>query len=71
MSLSDSQKNADKTNRLIDAYIDADDGKICEFNVRTELSWEEIDPDAIGEGKTGVTVGFYEGINELFLKVSK
>ena len=108
VSLSDSQKNADKTNRLIDAYIDADDGKICEFYVRTELSWEEIDPDAIveawrtyigldaptiyesdnpllettpyfkkyvfsgiGEGKTVVTVGFYEGINELFLKVSK
>lgn len=24
----------------------------------------------MGEGKTVVTVGFYEGINELFLKIS-
>lgn len=108
VSLSDSQKNADKTNHLIDAYIDADDGKIYEFYVRTPLLWEEIDADAVvekwggymgltspepyesnnpllettpyfkkyvfsgmAEGKTIVTVGFYEGINELFLKVSK
>lgn len=108
MSLSNSQKNADKQNRLIDAYIDADDGKIYEFYVRTPLLWEDIDADAIvaawgdymglstpyeyesdnpllestpyfkkyvfsgmAEGKTIVTVGFYEGINELFLKVSK
>lgn len=108
VSLSDSQKNADKGNHLIDAYIDADDGKIYEFYVRTPLLWNDIDTDAIvtawsdymglsspeeyesdnpllettpyfkkyvfsgmAEGTTVVTVGFYEGINELFLKVSK
>lgn len=108
MSLSNSQKNANKENRLIDAYIDADDGKIYEFYVRTNLLWEDIDTDAViekwrnymglsspeayesdnpllettpyfkkyvfsgmGEGKTVVTIGFYEGINELFLKISK
>ena len=108
MSLSNSQKNADKANRLMDAYIDADDGKIYEFYVRTPLSWEEIDADALvaewaaymgllepspyesnnpllettpyfrkyvfagmENGQTVVTLGFYEGINELFLKVSR
>lgn len=108
LSLSDSQKNANKENRLIDAYIDADDGKIYEFYVRTKLLWEEIDADriveawsqymglgspevyesdnpllettpyfkkyvfsGIGDDRTIVTVGFYEGINELFLKISK
>lgn len=108
MTLSNSQKNANKENRLIDAYIDADDGKIYEFYVRTDLMWEDIDADRIieewrnymglnnpeayesdnpllettpyfkkyvfsgmGEGKTVVTIGFYEGINELFLKISK
>ena len=108
MSLSNSQKNADKGNRLMDAYIDADDGKIYEFYVRTPLFWEDIDADALiaawaeymglsapepyesdnpllettpyfrkyvftgmGSGQTVVTLGFYEGINELFLKVSR
>ena len=108
MSLSNSQKNADKENRLMDAYIDADDGKIYEFYVRTPLVWEDIDADALvaawaeymglgapapyesnnpllettpyfrkyvftgmGSGQTVVTLGFYEGINELFLKVSR
>ena len=108
MSLSNSQKNADKGNRLMDAYIDADDGKIYEFYVRTPLLWEDIDADALiaawaeymglsapepyesdnpllettpyfrkyvftgmGSGQTVVTLGFYEGINELFLKVSR
>ena len=108
MSLSNSKKNADKENRLMDAYIDADDGKIYEFYVRTPLLWEDIDADGLvaawaeymglsapapyesdnpllettpyfrkyvfagmGNGQTVVTVGFYEGINELFLKVSK
>lgn len=108
MSLSNSQKNADKANRLMDAYIDADDGKIYEFYVRTPLLWEEIDADALvadwaeymglgepspyesdnpllettpyfrkyvfagmGNGQTVVTLGFYEGINELFLKISR
>lgn len=108
MSLSNSQKNANKENRLMDAYIDADDGKIYEFYVRTPLLWEDIDADALvtawaeymglsapvpyesdnpllettpyfrkyvftgmGSGQTVVTLGFYEGINELFLKVSR
>lgn len=107
MELSNSQKNADKENRLIDACIDADDGKIYEFYARTSLFWGDIDTDAIvgawadymglgapqayesdnpllettpyfkkyvfpgmGDGRTIVTVGFYEGINEIFLKVS-
>lgn len=107
MELSNSQKNADKENRLIDAYIDADDGKIYEFYARTSLFWGDIDTDAIvmawagymglgtpapyesdnpllettpyfkkyvfpgmGDGRTIVTVGYYEGINELFLKIS-
>lgn len=108
VSLSGSIQNANKENRLIDAYIDADDGKIYEFYVRTEWKWEEINPDEIiaawsaymglgnpeayetdnpllettpyfkkyvfagnGDERTIVTVGFYEGINELFLKISK
>ncbi len=108
ISLADSQKNTDKENRLIDAYLDADDGKIYEFYVRTAVRWEEMDADALlaawsgymglaggevyetknpllettpyykkyvfpgmGEEETIVTVGFYEGINELFLKISK
>lgn len=107
MELSNSQRNADKENRLIDAYIDADDGKIYEFYARTPLLWGDIDTDAIieawgnymglgtptvyesdnpllettpyfkkyvfpgmGEGRTIVTVGYYEGINEIFLKIS-
>ena len=108
LGLSNELKNADKENRLIDACIDADDGKIYEFYVRTPLLWEDIDPDAVvaawssymgleggtamedqnplmettpyfkkylfagmGEERTVVTVGFYEGINELFLKITR
>lgn len=108
VSLSTTQKNADKKNRLIDAYVDADTGKLYEFYARTQLSWEEINPDEIiaswgdymglgdaeiyetdnpllettpyykkyvfrgnGEERTIVTIGFYEGINELFLKISR
>lgn len=108
MELSNSQKNADRGNRLLDAYIDADNGKIYEFYARTGLSWSEIDTDAIikawtaymglsapteydsdnpllettpyfkkyvfsgmGNGKTVVTVGYYEGINEIFLKITE
>lgn len=108
LSLSTSIKNADRQNRLLDAYIDADTGRIYEFYVRTQLSWEDIDPDemikqwsaymGLGEwepyepvnplqettplfrkysfegmddGSTIVTIGFYEGINELFLKISR
>lgn len=108
ITLSGSQKNARKENRMIDAYIDADDGRIYEFYARTALSWEEINADEIigkwseymglakptpyesenplaettpyfkkyvfdgtQENKTIVTIGFYEGINEIFLKISK
>lgn len=108
LSLNNSQKNAHKENRLMDAYIDADDGKLYEFYVRTAMQWEDIDtddiiqkwtgylglPDALpyesenplmettpyfnkyviengGQEKTIITIGFYEGINELFLKISK
>lgn len=108
VSLSTKVQNADKANRVIDAYIDADTGKIYEFYVRTEGSWEEMQPDTIvqawsdylglkemqpyemvnplyeateniekyavpgAEGEnTVVTLGFYEGINELFLKIEK
>ncbi|MCH5344428.1 MAG: hypothetical protein J1E64_10330 [Acetatifactor sp.] len=106
VSLSTDVQNADKANRLIDAYIDADTGKIYEFYVRTEGKWADMQPDAImeawsgylglngmealevtnplsettpyfekyyfpgmGDARTMVTLGFYEGINELFLKI--
>lgn len=109
ISLDAGKQTADRTNRLLDAYVDADTGKVYEFYVRIEASsWGEIDADEIvdtwaeymgldepreyegtnplsettpyfkkyifagmGEGSTIVTVGFYEGINELFLKISK
>lgn len=109
ISLKSGKQNANRENRLLDAYIDADTGKVYEFYVRTEISsWEDIDADEIirtwaeymgldepreyeganplsettpyfkkytftgmEEGSTVVTVGFYEGINELFLKISK
>lgn len=108
LSLLGSLQTANKENRLIDAYIDADDGRIYEFYVRSALKWEEIDPDELvekwssymglaapepyendnpllettpyykkyvfsggGDERTVVTVGFYDGIDELFLKVSK
>lgn len=108
LSLSTSQRNANKENRLIDAYVDADSGKIYEFYVRADISWADIKTDRIIEKWSGymglrspapldaenplmettpffkkyvfdgmnddstiVTVGFYEGINEIFLKVSK
>ncbi len=102
------RKNVTKQNRLLDVCIDADSGKIYEFYVRTDLTWDEINADELtlkwaeyiglygmeeyvtenpllettpyykkyvfpgmGEEKTIVTVGFYEGINELFLKISR
>ena len=109
LSLVGSLQNANKENRLLDAYIDADDGKIYEFYVRSQLKWEDIDPDELitawssymgltapeayendnpliettpyyrkyvfagmgDDSTTVVTVGFYDGINELFLKISK
>lgn len=108
LSLSTGKNNANKENRLIDAYIDADSGKIYEFYARTAAVWEDIDTDEIMDKWTGymglrssrpyesenpllettpyfkkyvfdgmngdktiATVGFYEGINEIFLKISK
>lgn len=108
LSLANDRQNANKENRLIDAYIDADDGRIYEFYARTNLAWEDIDADELvsgwsgymglgapqeyetdnpllettpyykkyvfegmGDERTIVTVGFYDGINELFLKISK
>lgn len=108
LTLPEFQKNTNRQNRLIDACIDGANGKIYEFYARTELAWEEVDPDGMikkwseymglelpreyqtenpllettpyfkkyefsgkGDGKTIVTIGFYEGINEVFLKVSK
>lgn len=109
ISLNTGTQTADRRNRLLDAYVDADTGKVYEFYVRTDVSsWEDVDADGIiaawakymeleepreyeginplsettpyfkkyafagmQEGQTIVTVGFYEGINELFLKISK
>lgn len=109
ISLNTATQNANKKNRLLDAYVDADTGKIYEFYARTEIiSWSEIDADnmirawaeymgldepveytntnplaettpyfkkysfaGMEANNTVVTIGFYEGINELFLKVSK
>lgn len=108
VSFLDIQKNISRKNKLMDACIDADNGKIYEFYVRTEWQWEDIDPDAMinawsrymelpepveyeaanpmlettpyfkkysyagtGEEETIVTIGYYEGIQELFLKISQ
>lgn len=108
ISFTSGKQNANKENRLMDAYVDVDTGRIYEFYVRTELEWKDIDPDGIirawssymglgepqeyeganplsentpyfkkysfagmEEGNTIVTVGFYEGINELYLKISR
>ena len=108
ISLSTDVQNADKSNRFMDIYMDADTGKIYEFYVRTGQEWEDIDPEEMiaqyaeylelsglenyedpnpllettpyfekftfpGEedGSTTVTIGYYEGIRELFLKVGK
>lgn len=108
ISLSTDVRNADKSNRFLDIYLDADTGKIYEFYVRTGQEWEMIDPENMiaqyadyleltglekyedpnpllettpyfekftfpGEedGSTTVTIGYYEGIRELFLKVGK
>lgn len=108
VSLSTGQQNADKTNRLLDAYIDADTGRIYTFYARTQKEWSDIVPDEMVEKwsqymelsdpepyqdrnpllettpyyekyrfagmeqeSTVVTIGFYEGIQELFLKITK
>lgn len=107
ISLSTDVRNADKSNRFLDIYLDADTGKIYEFYVRTGQQWDDIDTDAMidryaeyleltglekyedpnpllettpyfakytfpgEEGSTTVTIGYYEGIRELFLKVGR
>lgn len=108
VSLSADMINMDKSNRLMDAYMDDATGKIYEFYVRSERTWEDMEPEMIAAqwsdyvGLTGmeayesdnplsetttdykkyrvpgmenagtiVTVGCFEGINELFLKISK
>ena len=109
ISLNTGKQNFNKDNCLLDAYVDADTGKIYEFYLRTDVTrWDEIDADeivrtwaeymglsrpeeyeganplsestpyfkkytfaGIEEGNTVVTVGFYEGVNELFLKISR
>ena len=109
ISLDTGKQTANRANRLLDAYIDADTGKVYEFYARIDASsWEEVDADGIiatwaeymgldepreyegtnplsettpyfkkytfagmEEGNTVVTVGYYEGIKELFLKISK
>ena len=47
ISLSTDVRNADKSNRFLDIYLDADTGKIYEFYVRTGLQWEDINTDAM------------------------
>ena len=47
LSLSTDVRNADKSNRFLDIYLDADTGKIYEFYVRTGLQWEDINTDAM------------------------
>ena len=108
ISLSTDVQNADKSNRFLDIYMDADTGKIYEFYVRTGQEWENIDPEAMivqyadylelsglqsyedlnpllettpyfekftfpgdEDSSMMVTIGYYEGIRELFLKVGK
>jgi len=109
ISLNTAWQNANKANCLLDAYVDADTGKIYEFYVRTGIkNWEDVDADGMirawaeymelgepqeyantnplsemtpyfkkysfegmEESNTVVTIGFYEGINELYLKISK
>ena len=109
ISLSTARQNANKENRLLDAYVDADTGKIYEFYIRTDISdWRNVDADmmirawaeymgleepqeyentnplsentpyfkkysfvGMEENNTVVTIGFYEGINEIFLKISR
>ncbi|MCM1569258.1 MAG: hypothetical protein NC081_07400 [Roseburia sp.] len=108
VSLSTDKQNADKSGRLLDAYIDGETGKIYEFYVRIKTDWEQMKPDEVMtawadymgllgmeeyesdnpllentpyykkyrfEGPDGrgtvVTLGFYEGIKEFFLKVAR
>ena len=108
LGLADSLRGISKENRLIEAYVDADDGKIYGFYARTQMEWDEMDPENVirewcsylglpapkpyeeinplteatpffrkyavsgeGEEETIVTVGFYEGIRELFIRITR
>lgn len=109
VNLNASAQIADREHCLLDAYVDADTGKVYEFYVRTGFSsWEEVDVDRLAaawaeymeleepreyvnanplsentpyfkkysfagmdDDNTIVTIGFYEGVNELYLKISK
>lgn len=108
VSLATDKKNADKSGRMLDVYMDARTGKIYEFYVRTDTTWDKMNKDEMinawatymelsvpttyesenpllentpyyakyrfGEAtdaSTIVTLGFYEGINELYLKISR
>lgn len=102
-------QNMARESCLLDAYVDADTGKVYEFYARTEVSsWDEVDADGIAaawaeyiglevpseyenanplsentpyfkkycfagmeDDSTVVTIGFYEGINEMYLKISR
>lgn len=96
------------TNSLLDAYIDAETGKIYGLSLRSRQIDDNFDADkiiaawcgylglempeavtddnplmettpyykkysvnGIGDGKTTVTVGFYEGINEFFIRIKE
>jgi hypothetical protein len=106
ISLLTDTRNADKTDSVIDIYMDADSGKVYEFYVRGDTSWETINPENTvadwaeylglygmeeylsvnpllesstnyakysfpggDDTTTVVTLGFYDGINELYLKL--
>lgn len=109
ISLEHAIQNGNEENCVLDAYVDADTGKVYEFYARTSLaSWEEVDADHIvgawaeymgleepreydntnplsentpyfkkysfagmGDDDTVVTIGFYEGVNEFYLKISE
>jgi hypothetical protein len=106
ISLLTDTRNADKADSVIDIYMDADSGKVYEFYVRGDTSWEAVNPEKAvsdwaeylglygmeeyisvnpllesstnyvkysfpsgDDTTTVVTLGFYDGINELYLKL--
>ena len=87
ISLNTGKLNANRENRLLDAYVDADSmiqtwaeymglSEPVEYESANPLSettpyFKKYSFDGMEEGSTTVTIGFYEGINELFLKVSR
>lgn len=87
ISLSTAKSNANKENRLLDAYVDADGmvsawaeyiglGEPKEYEFTNPLSentpyFKKYAFAGMEEDGTIVTIGFYEGINELYLKISR